>query len=58
MKKIWILVFALALIIFAVFSTKISFHDTSEYITVAKYLAGINNVNLFIGHSIVYPFII
>src|SRR3989344_3933427 len=55
----WImLVFALVLILFAVFSTKTTFHDSAEFITIAKYFAGINNVDLFSAHSLVYPVII
>lgn len=57
-KKYYLAFFASILILFAFFSQKITFHDSHEYITVAKYLAGIHNVNVFIGHSIVYPFFI
>ena len=57
MKKSWIFIFAIALILFSVFSTKISFHDSHEFISIAKYFAGVENIDLFIGHSILYPFI-
>ncbi len=57
MKKGWLLIFAIALILFSIFSTKISFHDTHEFIAIAKYFAGVENIDLFIGHSILYPFI-
>jgi len=50
-----IAVFALALILFAIFSSKISFHDSGEYITIAKNLAGIDNVQIFSAHSLLYP---
>lgn len=43
---------------FVLFSTRISFHDTHEYITVSKELAGIHNVRVHSGHSYVYPFFI
>tara|TARA_Y100000034_G_scaffold132952_1_gene197189 strand:+ start:1428 stop:2822 length:1395 start_codon:yes stop_codon:yes gene_type:complete len=55
---IYLIPFLLILILFAVFSTQIIFHDTTEYITLSKYLAGTNNVNIFTSHSIIYPFII
>src|SRR3989344_1526860 len=56
-KKIGVIlcIFILFLVLFAIISTKISYHDSNEYITVAKYFAGINNVNLFSAHSIFYP---
>lgn len=50
--------FGIILVIFSIFSRKIGFHDSYEYITIAKYFAGINNVDLFSGHSLVYPFFI
>jgi len=53
-----LLVFALVLIIFALFSTKVGFHDSAEYISIAKNFAGIKNIDLFTGHSLFYPFII
>jgi len=56
-KKIILLIFGLALILFAIFSTKISFHDTHEYITVSKFFAGIQNIDLFTSHSLLYPLI-
>jgi len=57
-KFVLLIIFGLFLILFVVFSTKISFHDTAEYITVAKYLGGTNNFDIFTSHSIIYPFII
>ena len=51
-------VFGLFLILFAIFTTKISFPDSPEYITAAKNLAGINNIDMFTGHSLLYPYII
>ncbi len=56
--KIILILFALGLILFAIFTTKIGFHDSYEYITIAKNFAGIENVNLFSGHSLMYPLII
>jgi len=58
-RKITLLIiFAVVFVLFALLSKKIDFHDVAEYITVAKYFAGIDNLNLFLGHSIVYSFII
>jgi len=56
--KILLTIFALVLITFAVFSSKIDFHDSYEYVTIAKHFAGIKNVDLFSGHSLLYPFLI
>lgn len=53
----WI-IFVLILILFAVFSNKVIFHDSTEYITLAKNFAGIKNVDLFSSHSLLYPLII
>lgn len=50
-----LIIFALFLMLFALFSLKINFHDSYEYITIAKHFAGIENVNIFSGHSLVYP---
>jgi hypothetical protein len=58
MKKkdfILLLIFAVLLILFAVLSTRTQFHDVNEYITISKHLAGINNINVFTGHSSLYP---
>ena len=55
---IYLIPFLIILVLFAVFSTKIIFHDTTEYIVLSKYLAGTNNVNIFTSHSIIYPFLI
>jgi hypothetical protein len=57
-KYIPLILIALILILFALFSQKIGFHDSSEYITFAKNFAGIKNVDLFNTHSIVYPALI
>ena len=53
-----LVIFAIFLIIISVFTTKISFQDSPEYISVAKNFAGIKNINVFIGHSVLYPFVI
>ncbi len=37
------------------FPVPVAFHDTHEYITVAKELAGIHNVNVHSGHPFIYP---
>src|SRR3989344_492996 len=50
-----LILFSALLLTFVLFSTQITFHDTREYITVAKELAGIHNVNVHSGHSFVYP---
>jgi hypothetical protein len=58
MKKknfIFLLILAILLILFALFSTRTQFHDVNEYITISKHLAGINNLNVFTGHSSLYP---
>ncbi|MFA5020211.1 MAG: hypothetical protein WC533_03870 [Candidatus Pacearchaeota archaeon] len=58
-KTTYVLIgFALVLIGFAIFSTKLGFHDSYEYITVSKILAGVDNLDVFTTHSLVYPFII
>jgi hypothetical protein len=58
-KGCWsIIAFAIVLVLFAVFSTRIIFHDVPEYITIAKNFAGVDNVNLFSTHSLLYPLII
>ncbi len=58
-RNFWVLgTFAFFLILYAVFSTKILFHDSFEYITVAKNLAGINNINPYVTHSVLYPLFI
>ena len=56
-------VFSVAIIAFALLAnnasegaiTRVAFHDTHEYITVAKELAGIHNVNVHSGHPFIYP---
>jgi len=57
-KYYLLIIFAIFLLLFAIFSTKIAFHDTGEYITNAKYFAGIHNLDIFITHSLIYPLII
>ncbi len=54
----WIILLAIALIFFAMFSTKIGFHDSFEYVNMAKSISGVQNINIFVGHSLVYPLII
>src|SRR3989344_7420900 len=52
------LIFLIIIILFAIFSTKLLFHDSFQYITVAKEYAGISNSNVYTGHSTLYPFIL
>ncbi len=40
---------------YAIFTSKVGIHDSGEYITIAKELAGIGNIQVFSAHSIVYP---
>lgn len=56
-KAYMIGIFALMLVLFAIFTTKIHFHDSLEYINLAKSLAGIQNINIFSSHSSLYPFL-
>lgn len=49
-------IYAIALTLFATFSYRIMFHDTWEYISVAKKFAGYLNGDMFNVHSLVYPF--
>ncbi len=59
MKKNHLLgIFALILISFAIFSSRIIFHDVPEYVTATKYFAGIENLNIFVGHSMLYPMVL
>ncbi len=51
-------IFSICLLAFVSIANKIWFHDTAEYITIAKNLAGINNLNVYVTHSILYPSII
>ncbi len=48
--------FVILLFLFSVFSTRISFHDTHEFISFTKELAGMGNVKVFLTHSPLYPF--
>jgi len=59
MKKIgWFFVFCLILFLFSLLTTRVQFHDVYEYITVSKALAGVSNLDIYVTHSILYPFII
>ncbi|HLC56846.1 MAG TPA: glycosyltransferase family 39 protein [Candidatus Nanoarchaeia archaeon] len=53
-----LLMFLLAIILFDFFSKSILFHDTAEYITVAKELSGVHNLKVYTTHSLVYPYLI
>ncbi len=53
---VFILLFLITLLLFSYFSDTIAFHDVFEYITTAKELAGIHNLNIFTTHSLVYPY--
>jgi len=57
-KSLYLIIFLIILVFFSFFSGRMGFHDSFEYITFAKYFAGIENIELFVNHSIVYPFII
>lgn len=48
-------IFTASLTFFSILSTQIDFHDSPEYIGVAKEFAGISNSKVFTGHSVVYP---
>src|SRR3989344_8236731 len=47
-------VFLLALILYAIFTTKTGIHDTGEYIVKAKDLAWLGNIEPYTFHSIIY----
>lgn len=49
-------IYVVVLILFTACSYKLRFHDTLEYITMAKKFAGFLNADVFIVHSLVYPF--
>ncbi len=53
-NKLLFIIFALALLLFVIFSTKVGFTDTGEYIGLAKEFAGIHDSNLYIYHSVFY----
>ena len=53
--KLFILIYILALFSVTIFSGRIGIHDAGEYISIAKAIAGIQNVDLFSAHSIIYP---
>jgi len=48
--------YAVVLSLFVAFSYKIIFHDTWEYISLTEKLAGFFKSDVFIVHSLVYPF--
>lgn len=50
--------FAILLVLFALFSNQLHFHDTPEYITLAKSLIKYDHTSLYITHSLIYPFIL
>ena len=52
------LIFIAILLFYCIFSTKIGFTDTAEYIGAAKEFAGLNINNIYIYHSIAYSFIL
>ena len=52
------LIFLAFLLVFSVFSSRVVFHDVPEYITVAKAMSGVGNLNVFSAHSVIYSFII
>jgi hypothetical protein len=60
-NKLFICIITLVFIaftLFTFFSTKIEFHDTPEYIAVAKHLAGYYNGKVYSTHSFVYTFFV
>lgn len=52
------LLFVIALLLYLSFSTQIVFHDTPEYYSVTKDLAGYGNVGVYSTHSFVYSFFV
>ncbi|MEK6974425.1 MAG: hypothetical protein AABW41_04290, partial [Nanoarchaeota archaeon] len=48
--------YLVVLVLFTYFSRTISFHDTYEYVTLTKEFAGINNINVYTTHSLIFPF--
>lgn len=52
------IIYLTILVFFAMFSYRILFHDTWEYICLAKNFAGFFNSDVFTVHSLVYPFFI
>lgn len=57
-EKIGLLFFGIALVLFAIFTKKMHFHDALEYINLAKNLGGVENINIFSCHSALYPYLI
>lgn len=53
-----LLAYIISLVLFVAFSYKLIFHDTWEYISLAKKFAGFYNGSAFSVHSLVYPFFI
>lgn len=51
------LIYLLSIALFTYFSRTISFHDTYEYVTLTKEFAGINNINVYTTHSLIFPFL-
>jgi hypothetical protein len=57
-KKFLFLAFCVVLISFSFLATKVHFHDVYEYITIGKVLGGVDNLNIYVTHSILYSSII
>lgn len=53
---LFFLLYVAMLVFFAIFSYKIMFHDSLEYIFLAQKFAGYSNKDVFIVHSLAYPF--
>lgn len=51
-----LLIYTTVLIFFTIFSYKIMFHDAWEYLALTKKFAGYLNKDVFIVHSLAYPF--
>ncbi len=56
--RILFLIYLVFLVLFAVFAQKFIFHDTWEYILLAKKFAGYLDSTAFTVHSLLYPFLI
>jgi hypothetical protein len=54
-SQIGLLSFILVMIALAVIAPRMAFHDSYEYITIAKNIGGIQNVGIFSTHSILHP---
>jgi hypothetical protein len=55
---VFFLLFLVGLLLFAVFSTEVLFHDTPEYIEITKALAGYTTKGVYSTHSFVYSFFV